>query len=250
MRTCFILSGVLVVSVAACGAATTTTPPASPQGRPPEGVSAGLVAGPPASQDGSPADTEYRIQVGDQLDIKFFYNPELNEQVIVRPDGRISLQLIPELVVSDQTPAGLTKQLTQLYAADLKQPRVTVIVRGFGSQRVFVDGEVGKPGMVPILGLMTALQAISQAGGMTKTARQSEVIVIRRGASNKPVAFSVDLKKALEGTDLSQDTPLAPFDIIYVPRSRVANVNVWMDQYIRQNIPIPFSITYGVYGVK
>jgi protein involved in polysaccharide export with SLBB domain len=243
MRTCFIVSGVLVLSVAACGAATTAAPPQEPQGAP----AAERAGGSAVVPAGGPADTEYRIQVGDQLDIKFFYNPELNEQVIVRPDGRISLQLIPEVVATDLTPAMLTKQLTQLYATDLKQPRVTVIVRGFGSQRVFVDGEVGKPGMVPILGLMTALQAIAEAGGMTRTARQSEVIIIRRGAANKPVAFTVDLKKARDGSDLSQDTALAPFDIIYVPRSRVANVNVWMDQYIRQNIPIPFSITYGLY---
>ena len=231
MRTRFILIGVLVASLSASGTAATSGPPQAPQGSPPAAA----------------ADSEYRIQVGDQLDIKFFFNPELNEQVTVRPDGRISLQLIPELVVSDMTPAALTKQLTQLYATDLKQPRVTVIVRGFGSQRVFVDGEVGKPGMVPILGLMTALQAIAEAGGMTKTARQSEVIVIRRGAPGKPITFSVDLKKAHDGSDLSQDIALAPFDIIYVPRSRVANVNLWMDQYIRQNIPIPFSITYGLY---
>lgn len=215
------------------------------------GCGPAIKAAPPASSPASPADpvtdAEYRISVGDQLDIKFFYNPELNEQVIVRPDGRISLQLIPEVVVSNMTPAALTKQLTESYAKDLKQPQVTVIVRGFGSQRVFVDGEVGKPGMIPILGEMTALQAISQAGGMKATAREAEVIIIRRGAPNKPVAFAVNLKKAREGTDLAQDISLAPFDIIYVPRSRVANVNVWIDQYIRQNVPIPFSIYYGVY---
>jgi polysaccharide biosynthesis/export protein len=193
------------------------------------------------------ADPEYRISLGDQLDIKFFYNPELNEQVIVRPDGRISLQLIPEIVVNGLTPAALTRQLTEAYAKDLKQPEVTVIVRSFGSQRVYVDGEVGKPGMVPILGLMTALQAIAEAGGMKETARDYQVIVIRRGALNKPMAFPLDLKKAREGKDLSQDVTLAPFDIIYVPRSRITNINTWVDQYIRKNIPLPFGIQYGVY---
>jgi polysaccharide export outer membrane protein len=190
---------------------------------------------------------EYRISVGDQLDIKFFYNPELNEQVIVRPDGRISLQLIPEVVAADLTPAALTRQLTEQYSKDLKQPQLTVIVRGFGSQLVFVDGEVGKPGMVPILAAMTALQAISQAGGMKETARETEVMIIRRGAPGKPLAFRVDLKKARNGSDLAQDISLAPFDIVFVPRSSVANVNLWLDQYIRKNIPIPFTLTYGVY---
>ena len=176
--------------IAACSHAVAQAPPGGPTR---------ASAAPPPS---SVPEQEYRIAVGDQLDIKFFYNPELNEQVIVR---------------------------------------------GFGSQLVFVDGEVGKPGMVPILGAMTALQAISQAGGMKETARAGDVIIIRRGAPSKPVVFAVNLKKARTGTDLAQDVSLAPFDIIYVPRSRVSNVNVWLDHYIRRNIPLPFSLNYGVY---
>ena len=247
MRIGFIFISLLVLSLVGCGPAVKAAPPVTPQAAPPVSPQSGPQGGPPAGSAGPVTEQEYRIQIGDELDIKFFYNPELNEQVIVRPDGRISLQLIPEIVASQLTPAILTTQLTQRYAAELKQPRVAVIVRGFGSQRIFVDGEVGKPGMIPILGLMTALQAISHAGGMKPTARSSDVIVIRRGAANKPIAFPINLKQARDGTDLSQDISLAPFDIIFVPRSRVANLNVWMDQYIRQNIPIPFSITYGVY---
>ena len=193
------------------------------------------------------AHSEYRIQAGDELDIKFFYNPTLNERVIVRPDGRISLQLIPEILVSDMTPAALTRQLTEQYSAQLKQPDVTVIVRSFGSQRVFVDGEVGAPGMIPILGTMTALQAIAQAGGVKESGRITEVLIIRRGAINAPMVFTINLKDARDGSDPRQDIALAPFDIIFVPRSRVANVNLWMDQYIRKNIPIPFGLQYGLY---
>jgi polysaccharide biosynthesis/export protein len=205
---------------------------------------------PPLGAAGGPAvapTTEYRIQAGDELEIKFFYSPTLNEKVTVRPDGRISLQLIPEFVVADLTPAALTERLTQLYSKELKQPQVTVIVHGFASQRVYVDGEVGKPGMLPLQGVTTVLQAIAQAGGAKESARLDEVVVIRRGAPSKPVAFRVDLKKAYSGSDLAQDVKLAPFDVIFVPRSRVANVNSWMDQYIRKNIPIPFGLQYGIY---
>jgi protein involved in polysaccharide export with SLBB domain len=81
----------------------------------------------------APVFDEYRIQIGDQLDIKFFYNPTLNEQVTVRPDGRFSLQLIQEVVAAGLTPAALTRELTDRYALNLKQPEVTVIVRSFGS---------------------------------------------------------------------------------------------------------------------
>jgi protein involved in polysaccharide export with SLBB domain len=204
---------------------------------------------PQGRQDGASSGTatrvpgpEYRIQVGDRLEVKFFYSPELNEQVIVRPDGRISLQLIPEIEVTNVTLAALAKQLTELYEAELNQPQVTVLVREFGTQRVFVDGEVGTPGMVPILGQMTALQAISQAGGLKETARSTEVLVIRRGAAAVPIAFKVDLKQAREGRNLAQDITLAPLDIIYVPRSRIANVNLFVDQYIRKVLPFDWVV--------
>ena len=186
---------------------------------------------------------EYRIQVGDQLDIKFFYNPELNEQVTVRPDGRISLQLVREIIASDLTPAQLTDLLTQKYATNLQRPEITVIVRSFGSQRVYVDGEVAKPGIVPLVGFVTVLQAISQAGGLKDAARRGEVIVIRHGTANKPIALTVNIEKVIDGTDMRQDIPLKPFDIVYVPKSPIANVNVWVDQYIRKNLP--FSISTG-----
>jgi polysaccharide export outer membrane protein len=205
---------------------------------PPLGVAGASAQSPPP---------EYRIQAGDELEIKFFYSPTLNEKVTVRPDGRISLQLIPEFVVADLTPAALTERLTQLYSKELRQPQVAVIVQGFASQRVYVDGEVGKPGMLPLQGVTTVLQAIAQAGGAKESARLDEVVVIRRGAPGKPIAFRLNLRKARSGADFAQDVELAPFDVIFVARSRVSNVNLWMDQYIRKNIPIPFGLQYGIY---
>jgi protein involved in polysaccharide export with SLBB domain len=190
---------------------------------------------------------EYRIQVGDQLDIKFFYNPELNEQVTVRPDGRISLQLVREIIASDLTPAQLTDLLTQKYATNLQRPEITVIVRSFGSQRVYVDGEVAKPGIVPLVGFVTVLQAISQAGGLKDAARRGEVIVIRHGTANKPIALTVNIEKVIDGTDMRQDIALKPFDIVYVPKSPIANVNVWVDLYVRKNLPISISSGFGYY---
>ena len=114
-----------------------------------------------------PATTEqeFKIQVGDELDIKFFYNAGLNEQVIVRPDGRISLQLVHEIIAAGLTPAELTNVLVEKYSGELQRPVITVIVRAFGAQKIYVDREVMKPGVVPILGILTALQAISQAEG-------------------------------------------------------------------------------------
>ena len=114
-----------------------------------------------------PLAEEYRIQAGDQLDIKFFYNRDLNEQVTVRPDGLISLQLVKPTAAAGLTPEQLTDRLKKEYGAQLKDPDIVVIVRSFAAQRVFVDGEVARPGLVPLTGPTTVLQAISQAGGIS-----------------------------------------------------------------------------------
>jgi polysaccharide export outer membrane protein len=83
-----------------------------------------------------PPEQEYKIQIGDQLDVKFFYNPELNEQVTVRPDGRISLQLVHEIIATGLTASELTDFLTKKYAPELKKPEITVIVRSFGAYKI------------------------------------------------------------------------------------------------------------------
>ena len=200
-----------------------------------------------AVQNGPYIEQEYRIQVGDQLDIKFFYNPELNELVMVRPDGRISLQLVHEVRVAGLTPSELTDSLTQKYAPQLKKPEITVIVRSFGAHKVYVDGEVNKSGMFPLMGLMTVTQAISQAGGVKDTARTKEVVVIRHGENNKRLALQVNVEKVIDGTDMSQDIVLKPFDVVYVPRTSIANVDIWVDQYIRKILPVTISTGFGYF---
>jgi protein involved in polysaccharide export with SLBB domain len=175
-------------------------------------------------------EAEYRIQPGDLLDIKFFYSPELNEQMPVRPDGRISLQLAHEIMAAGLTPAELAKALKEKYSEELKKPEVTVIVRTFGSQRIYVDGEVAKPGLVSLSGPTTVFQAISQAGGVKETGNGAEVVVIRGSPGNKPAAVRVNMEAFRSGIDMSQDIFLKPFDIVYVQRSYIANVDRWIDQ--------------------
>lgn len=188
---------------------------------------------------------EYHIQVGDQLDVKFFYQPELNESLTVRPDGRISLQLVQELKIVGMTPSQLTEKLTKAYSAELAKPSITVIVKAFNAQRVFVDGEVNKAGLVAMIGPMTVLQSIAQGGGLKDTARTNEVIVVRRVAENKVASLVVNLDYAIDGTDMRQDILLQPNDIVFVPKTSIANVDVWVDQYIRRLLPVPLGVGYG-----
>jgi polysaccharide biosynthesis/export protein len=188
-------------------------------------------------------DQEYRIHAGDLLDIKFFYNTELNETVTVRSDGRISLQLVGEIVSAGQTPAQLTAQLKEKYAPVLVQPDVTVIVKGSGGQKIFVDGEVNAPGIKDIIGPKTVRQCIAEAGGLKETARENDILVIRQRKNQDPMIVVVNLESINSGADFSQDISIYPYDIVYVPRSPIANANLWIKQYISQMIPtIPFLV--------
>jgi protein involved in polysaccharide export with SLBB domain len=184
---------------------------------------------------------EYKIHVGDELDVKFFFNAELNERVTVRPDGRISLQLVPEIVAAGLTPRVLTERLKEAYSPELSKPELTVIVRSFSAQRVYVGGEVERPGEVRLAGTLTALQAVAMAAGFRDTARLTEVIVIRRNPDRTPLVIPVNLKRAIDGTDLHQDIALMPYDVVYVPKSTLANINKFVDQLIRKNIPVNFG---------
>ena len=114
---------------------------------------------------------EYHLNPGDVLDIKFFYNPELNETVMVRPDGHISLQLANEIMAAGLTPEELRKSLTERYGKEINKPELSIIVRSFSMQRVYIDGEVNRPGMLPLVGPVTIHQAIAAAGGFRETAR-------------------------------------------------------------------------------
>lgn len=177
---------------------------------------------------------EYRILPGDQLDIKLFFNPELNETVLVRPDGKISLQLIDEVQAAGLTAAQLDAELTRLYAQELRRPSVTVILRSFTGQRVYVGGEVTTPGLITLAAGMTPLQAVINAGGFKETAKPAGVIVIRKGPDNGPVPLRVDLQRIIKGETPTEDLQLQPYDIVYVPKTWIAEANKFVNEYIEK----------------
>lgn len=165
MRASALLSYFLL---AACGG------PDFTQVAPPSGLP---LAGPLSA----PTISEYRIRPGDQLDIKFYYSTNLNEQVTVRPDGAISLQLIDEVMAAGLTPRQLTQTLRERYRGLIEQPAVSVNVRSFTGQVVYAGGEVVTPQMINLVPGLTVMQAILHAGGMRDTADARDVILIRKG---------------------------------------------------------------------
>jgi polysaccharide export outer membrane protein len=194
----------------------------------------------PSSAEPAP----YFIQPGDQLDIKFFYNPELNETLLVRPDGKISLQLIDEVQAAGLKPSELDDVLTKKYSQELKKPSITVIVKAFGGQRIYVGGEVNRQGLIAISGNMTPLQAVLDAGGFKETASPENAIIIRKGPGNKPVPISMNLSEAMQGKTGSADFILRPDDVVYVPKSAIAKADKFVNQYI-ENLLLFRGVSFG-----
>src|SRR5262245_36177409 len=184
----------------------------------------------------------YLIRVGDLLDVRFYKTPELNvEEVPVRSDGKVSLDLVGEVQAAGLSTDELSANLRSAYSRELEDPRIAVIVREFGGQ-VYVGGEVGKPAALKFEEGITALQAIQSVGGFNDKASLENVILMRR-TSQRYEGYRLFLKEALEGDDYNQDVALQPNDVVFVPKSRIANVNLLVEQYISKNLPqIPISL--------
>jgi polysaccharide export outer membrane protein len=184
----------------------------------------------------------YHIRVGDKLSVRFYKTPELNiEDVPVRPDGKISLDLIGDIEAAGLTTDELSDHLVQAYSRELEEPRIAVIERSFGGQ-VFVGGEVNKPATLNFTDGLTALQAVQGAGGFTVEASLENVVLVRR-AGDHYEGYRLFLKQALSGQDYTQDVALQPNDVVYVPKSRISNLNLIVSQYINKMIPqVPIGL--------
>lgn len=194
-----------------------------------------------------PTQQTYVLASGDEIEVGFFRTPELNTREIIRPDGGISLLGLSnprgrEVQAANLTVHQLRDELRVVYRSELKDPDISVVVRTFGSNHVYVTGEVGKPGVVPLAGPMTALQAVLASEGFKSTSLPTEVLLIRPTGAGKASWQLLNLNKALGAADFSDDVALAPHDIIYVPRSHIGNIDEFVDVYIRRLLPFQPSI--------
>lgn len=197
--------------------------------------------------DWSDSEPEYRLYPGDELDITVPSAPELNKTVTVQPDGRVSMPLIQPVMAADRTVTELQDALTSAYATQLRRPQVSVAVKTAQPLKIFVMGEVDKSGVYDMPGDINALQAVALAGGFKTSAKTRQVVVIRRGPNGTAMARVVNLGKPLKGGALDDLVPLRRFDIVFVPRSSVAELGVAMGQF-RDALPIQFS--YAINGTS
>lgn len=169
----------------------------------------------PAQPKPAAKKAEYVIGPQDELDVSVWKEPDLSRKVPVRPDGKISLPLLNDVQAAGLTPTQLADSIKEMLRKYVTQPQVTVIVTAMNSQRVFLLGEVNKPGAIQLLPDMTIIQAIASAGSFTQFANEKKIYILRNedGKQNK---YFFNYKAAVRG-DTSQNINLKPGDTIVVP---------------------------------
>jgi polysaccharide biosynthesis/export protein len=167
-----------------------------------------------SAQAPATADASYKIGPQDVLRIDVWKETEITRSVPVRPDGKISLPLLNDVQAAGLTAMELASGITEGLKKFINNPQVTVTVTEINSRRIYVTGEVIKPGAYPLLPNMTALQALTSAGGFTQFSNTKKIYVLRN-ESGKQVKHPFNYKAVLDGKQ--DDIPLQPGDTIVVP---------------------------------
>ena len=156
---------------------------------------------------------DYTIGPDDKLSIVFWRDTEITSEVVVRPDGRISLPLLNDVQAAGLTPDQLRERLLVAAARFIADPAATVVVKEINSRRVYITGGVEKPGSYPLNGPTTVLQLIATAGGLKEFVSGKSIIVVRPG--NSRVKFNY--RDVVSGKKLEQNIALRPGDTVIVP---------------------------------
>jgi len=180
----------------------------------------------------------YTIGAGDELEVKFFFAPELNDVMQVRPDGKISLMFAQDIQAAGKTPEELAADIRRRLQPHVRQPELVVVMRSYASQKAFVGGEVLKAGPVQLAGHENLLQVLDEAGWITPAADHDVVLLMRRDEDGKESVYPLNLGKVMNGQDMKQNVIVQAGDVVLVPPSGVTSFDRWIDQYIRQAVPL------------
>jgi polysaccharide export outer membrane protein len=161
-------------------------------------------------------DPAYKIGPQDVLRVDVWKEPEISRTVPVRPDGKVTLPLLNDVQASGLTPVQLATKIAEGLKKYITNPQVTVGVTEINSRRIFVTGEVTRPGAFSLLPNMTVLQALSSSGGFTQFARLKNIYILRM-EDGKQVKHPFNYKEAVSGKHPEQNIILEGGDVIVVP---------------------------------
>ena len=182
--------------------------------------------------------SDYRIQPGDTLALDFYMNSEFNDTATVDPNGKIVLRMVGPVQAAGLTPDQLASSIDKAYSNELRNPGAVVHINNMPNRQIYVEGEVAKPGSFPLQPGMTAVQALALAGGVTVDSAPNKTVLIRRDACGQPQGSKVDLASAIKKPGSVEDVALMSHDVVVVPRSGVANFDLWMKQHVRDALPV------------
>ena len=187
----------------------------------------------------------YRIGEGDKIRVTFPLTPEMTQESLVRPDGAVTLRAAGDVVVAGLAPAEASALIAEKSGSRLRNPEVVVEVIDPVSAKVYVGGEVRIPGAYQVTGPIGAVSALQLASGSTDTGRIDEVILIRRSPDGRAMLKLVDVHALLEGRPVDDPRILAG-DILFVPKTRIAELGLWVEQFINRVVPFQRSFSYTI----
>ena len=164
----------------------------------------------------APSADEYVIGPDDVLSISFWREKDLSADVTVRPDGKVTVPLLNDVMASGRTPEQLRDAIQQMARAYLEDPTPTVVVKEIKSRRVFITGQVEKPGPYPLNDRLTVLQLIAVAGGLKEFA-DGKSITVMRTVNGRVVALPFNYRDVIRRKHLDQNVELRPGDTVVVP---------------------------------
>jgi polysaccharide export outer membrane protein len=206
-----LLTATLVIA-GATAAAQERPAPAKPQG------ATGSTSSPPTtSAPGTVVPTDYVIGPDDVLSVLFWRDKDMSvEEVVVRPDGMVTLPLLNDIKAAGHTPEQFREEVAKAAGQFIEDPNVTIVVRQINSRKVFVTGQVVKAGTFSLTSPTTVMQAIAMAGGLSEFARASDIVVMRT-VGGKTQTLKFNYKDVIRGRRLEQNIQLQPGDTVVVP---------------------------------
>ena len=197
---------------------------------------------PEAVPGGVPLTSEHVLAPGDEFEIRFPFYPDMNDRVLVGPDGRLSLQLINTVEVGGLTVAQATRLLNQRYAQVLRDPQLNITMRTYAPEEIFVDGWVANPGIVRSDVPLTVSRAVAQAGGAKTGAQTRAILVLRRTPDGIVHYYQVALGN-YAGAGTGEDPILSSYDVVYVPQGVIGSIGDFLANYLKN---VPFYVNYTI----
>ena len=180
-------------------------------------LASATVAAPPAANTGPPPDAAYTVKPGDTLLVSVWKEPDLQGPVLVRPDGMFSFPLAGQMDARNKTVAELQQELTSKLKKFISDPVVTVSIQEIKGNKVYVIGQVQKPGDFVVNPRVDVMQALSMAGGTTPFAALGDIMILRRNDTGQQQALPFKYTDVVRGRNLQQNIMLQAGDVVVVP---------------------------------